>query len=241
MIKIYKVGDSTSTGETISHIYGISERSIVFNNAEGLLRWEATGDQKIFSKAVDKYYYLLGNIPSTLPQETIEPIENELASALHHAFSCEQDGEIEHVFKSVEERISLLLSPNQAKLWLVLYGLISSVFILVLLFAISKIAETIPTSVFLCGGAGVLGSTLSLMQRNTKVSINLEDGKVYIFLQATFVSILGLLSGFCLFLLSNSDLAFSFAKENVFNLMSLSVVSGFSERYIPDLFEKVSK
>lgn len=241
VIEKYKVGDTTSGGETISHIFGCNEIAIVFYNSDDLLRWETTCENNIFSTAVDKFYSLDSQIPSTLPEEIKMPIETELASALHHAFSCEKPDEIDKFFQNVEKRISLLLSPNQAKLWLVLYGLSSSVAIILLLLFISRISSSLHLNLFLCGGAGVLGSTISLMQRNTKVSINLEDGKGYIFLQAAFIPILGLFSGLCLYLLSNSDLAFSFAKNNIYNLMSLSIVAGFSERYIPDLFQKVSK
>jgi len=237
----YKVGDITSGGDTISHIFGCKDNEIVFENSEGKLRWETTCEQGIYSKAVNKFNYLYGKIPSDIPKNINDSIINDLAFALHHSFCGDSIDNVDSFFEGIEKRVLSVLSPNQAKLWLVLYSLISSITLVLILFTTYNTVEFNHRDVLLCGGAGVLGGALSLMQRNTNISINLEDGKSYIFLQAAFVPVLAMLSGFCLYLLSYSDLALGFAKDNIFNLLTLSIISGVSERFVPDLFKNATK
>lgn len=236
----YRIGYVTDAGDEISHIFGHQGDTIVFENTKGQLRWCAVCDNEIYIKSTNKYNYLSGKIPSTLPENLKNSITSDLAIALHNSFISGDPNNVDVFFKQVEERISSILSPNQAKLWLILFSLLSSVILILFLFRIFIMLDQNDSSIVLCSGAGVLGSLMSLMQRNSNITINLEDGKPYIFMQASFIPLLGLFSGLCLYFLSNSDLAFSFAKENVFNLLVLSVVAGFSERFVPDLFNSAS-
>ena len=241
MAESFKIGDTTSSGYKIDHIHGLVGNEIVFRDTSGRTRWETNCESETYSKSVTKFNYLHGKIPSDLPEKIEASIKSELAASLHHAFIGNNIEGVNTSFEVVENRILSILSPNQAKLWLILYCLISSVTLLLVLFGVHQFIKPSLQAITLCAGAGVLGGTLSLMQRNTHISINLEDGKPYIFMQAAFIPILGMLSGICLCFLSRSDLAFSFAKDNIYNLITLSVISGFSERYVPDLFQKIGK
>ncbi len=241
MSENYKIGDATPSGQEIAHIYGCQGKNIVFKTPEGLIRWSFTCDKDIYSKATNKYNHLDGKIPSTLPESIKKSIISQLAISLYNSLAADSTDNIDTSFENVEHRINSTLSPNQAKLWLILYCLFSSVVLFIILYLASRLLPQSGIYIMLCAGAGILGSALSLMQRNTKITINLEDGKQYIFLQAAFIPVLGMLSGLCLYLLSNSDLAFSFAKENIFNLLILSIIAGFSERFIPDLFKNTTQ
>ena len=96
------------------------------------------------------------------------------------------------------------------------------------------------SELLLCLGSGATGALFSLLSRNSSVEVNLQDGKIYIVIQAFTITLTGLISGLILFSFANSDLAFSFAKDNVYNLIVLSIIAGFSERFIPDLFAKTT-
>lgn len=241
MIDDYKTGALDKDGEEITYVYGKNNNIVVFECACGDIRWEFNKiERDVNLKVSAKYHYLRGKIPSTLPDTLRHSVVSELANALFNALNVKDSNDIDDAFEHIQKRISLILSPNQAKLWLILYCLLSSVGIIAFLGFLSWQLAFNSDFILLCASAGILGSVLSLMQRNSKVTVNLEDGRGYIFLQATFIPILGMMSGICLFVLSNSDLAFSFAKDNIFNLLVLSIISGFTERYIPDLFKNVS-
>ncbi len=240
MIDDYKTGGVDKDGEEITYVYGKNNNIVVFECACGDIRWEFNKiERDINLKVSAKYHYLRGKIPSTLPETLRRSVVSELANAMFNALNVKDSNDVDGAFEHIQKRITLILSPNQAKLWLILYSLFSSFTLVILLSVLSSQFE-LDRFIALCAGAGVLGSMLSFMQRNSQITVNLEEGRSYIFLQAAFIPILGMLSGVCLFVLSNSDLAFSFAKDNIFNLLVLSIFSGFSERYVPDLFKNVS-
>ena len=56
-----------------------------------------------------------------------------------------------------------------------------------------------------------------------------------------FIVFIGFVSGICLFFLSHSEFIFSFAKDNIYNLIVLGIGAGISERWIPNLFETLIK
>ncbi|WP_162618104.1 hypothetical protein [Shewanella halifaxensis] len=96
-------------------------------------------------------------------------------------------------------------------------------------------------SILACISAGCFGSLFSLLQRNSTVPLNLTGGGFYTFLQSLFICVLGALSGAALYLLCISGLALSVAKENLAMLTVFAMIAGFSERMIPDLFNKMQK
>ncbi len=238
MTKTYKIGDITKHGDEIVEILACQNKHIIFKNQTGNLKWSTDCDDETISRTTRNVHEISKKIPSNLPKNITESIQSELGTAMLLSFICSDIEEIDDYFKHLDQRVSNLLSPDQAKLWLVLFNLTATILLTLVLFIFSYISEFNLTTVIFCGLSGILGSTFSLMQRNTNISINLEHGKGYIFLQAAYISVLGMLSGFCLYLLSRSELAFSFASDNNFNLYTLSIISGFSERFIPDLFQK---
>jgi hypothetical protein len=162
---------------------------------------------------------------------------NNLALSLYNAI---QTGDIDSSFKAIRERIGTLLTPNQAKLRLILFSLLSACFMgscLLLLFISTTWSHNI---VFVASGAGIIGAVFSLMQRNRKVEIPQDNGDFYIFLQAFFVCVLGAIAGGMIYIIANSSVITLVTDENIYNLLLFSIVAGFSERTVPDLFNGIS-
>ncbi|MDO6463578.1 hypothetical protein [Pseudoalteromonas carrageenovora] len=61
----------------------------------------------------------------------------------------------------------------------------------------------------------------------------------YIILQALFTAIMGSIAGGLIYIISKSGLALSFSNDNIYSLTILSVLGGFSERMIPEIFKKL--
>jgi hypothetical protein len=237
-LKDYSIGCKTITGLKIEHIYGKSDTFIVFLCDNKRVHWEFDGeDEDGFTRAIAEYQALRNTLPIDVPKTTQENLINNLALSLYNAI---QTGDIDSSFKAIRERIGTLLTPNQAKLRLILFSLLSACFMgscLLLLFISTTWSHNI---VFVASGAGIIGAVFSLMQRNRKVEIPQDNGDFYIFLQAFFVCVLGAIAGGMIYIIANSSVITLVTDENIYNLLLFSIVAGFSERTVPDLFNGIS-
>ncbi|MCG9736066.1 hypothetical protein L1D51_19050, partial [Pseudoalteromonas shioyasakiensis] len=93
--------------------------------------------------------------------------------------------------------------------------------------------------IFICVAGGTVGAVFSILQRNNEISFDSQIPNKYIYLQASFTVMLGSISGGLVYIMSMSDLALTFANKNIYSLVLISIVSGFSERMIPELFGKI--
>lgn len=233
----YKVGDNSDNGDVIAHIYGKSSKLIVFKCHNQLIKWEYCGDNDtLYSDATGEFEALRVSIPVDTPDSIKQSIVHQLALSLYNAIN---DGDAKKAFEKVNERIASLLTPNQAKLRLILFSLMCTTILGCVLLTVYYFWND-PHRFFLAtGGAGILGAMFSLLQRNTEVRIPQDNGDFYIFLQALFTCILGLLSGLFVYLFSKSDFPLAVSGENVYSILIISIIAGFSERLIPDLFDGV--
>lgn len=233
----YKVGETSDNGDVIAHIYGKSSELIVFRCDKQLIKWEYCGDNDtLYSAATGEFEALRVSIPVDTPDKIKQSIVHQLALSLYNAIN---DGDAKKAFEKVNERIASLLTPNQAKLRLILFSLMCTTILGILLLTIYYFWSDPHRLLFATGGAGILGAMFSLLQRNTEVKIPQDNGDFYIFLQALFTCVLGLLSGMFIYLFSKSDFPLAVSGENVYSILIISIIAGFSERLIPDLFDGV--
>lgn len=240
-MKQYKKGDETSSGIIIEKIINYSPTAQVYLREDGEIGYEFESLVPVVSSALDKYDEINSHISSELPQDLLIKTKCSLGAALFHASFAKTPEDTFKCFDSIESRVKNIKTPNQAKTILVLFNLLFT--FLVLFFSIMAYIYYTPSYgiVFLCVGSGSFGALFSILQRNSEITLNLTGGIKYTILQAGFITILGGMSGCVIYLVSMSDLAFSFASDNTFTLVTLAIIAGFSERLIPDLFEKIEK
>lgn len=237
---IYTLGDKSLSGHEIVSIFGDTGKIAVLDTKDGI-RWEMS-DAPLFQSVIFENYHKYHNaIPSSISYELYKSISCQLAAALFLALTARSEDEAIKAFDDVKERLKKTMTPNQARMFLFGFTILSSLTLVLLTYAIADFSNVIHKHLALCSMAGILGSTLSALQRSRTLEISEDEGIVFILFQAIIISMIGLLSGVSIYIVSNSELAFSFAKDNIYNLLTISVVAGFTERFIPDLFSKVSQ
>lgn len=240
-IEDYKKGDTSNLGYLIDHIYGKNQVAIVFSDKENTVSWETDGVKVNQRKVSKKYCQIRAKIKDEIPLELKSNISTSLAIALHNAFSSEDDDEALSHFTTIENSVDMLLTPAEAKSKLIIHSLWFSLLLSTIFISIFSFWKNPISIIFACSAAGIFGSLFSLLQRNTSYKIDLRSGEFYIFLQAIFIIILGAISGATIYLLVKSNLIFGFASTNVHALLVLSIISGFSERLVPNLFDRIEK
>lgn len=238
----YKRGDTSLSGAIIETIYCAEPDSIVFMTKSGAVSWEyLSKNGKIADRAATRLNEVRELIPNDLDKHISSKITVSLCNVFFSALNSSSIEACNECFIGIEERVTKLKTPYQIKSIFILYSILFS-------FLLSTISANLYfftslnfKAIFISISCGCVGSLFSVMQRNDKLNLNVLLSTRYIILQASFTALLGCISGGIVYLLSNSGLALSFINDNVYSLAIVSIVGGFSERMIPEVFSKLDK
>jgi len=189
-----------------------------------------------------EYQKLQSLIPQDIGRELSISIKRELGAAF---FSALTDMESEHkpeYFKSVSEKISRIKSAQQSKMLSVSIMIVLAVIFSSALSVIQYQTKLLVPNwypMFLAASFGCIGSMFSVLQRSDQIAVTELFYWRYCLLDSFIKLASGMFSGVILILLVKSDLAFGFAKNDLFITLLLSLISGFSERFIPDVLRQV--
>ncbi|MCO7209091.1 hypothetical protein [Pseudoalteromonas sp. CnMc7-37] len=232
----YKNGDKSLCGEIIKTIYCSSTNCIVFKTGRGTTSWEYhVNNEEIEHRAVLKFSQLLNDLDSNPHEGVLSGLCNVFLAALN----TNTIEECDKCFADIEKRIKNLKTPYQIKSIYILFTFIFTIFLSTVLIGTYYLLDVSFKLLFLSIAGGAVGALFSILQRNNEIKFDSQIDNKYIYLQASFTVMLGSISGGTIYLLSMSDLALSFASKNVHSLIILSIVSGFSERMVPELFGKI--
>lgn len=240
----YKIGDISQNGLKITSIIDTSERVIVFWDSRNGISYEYQDILVNPNLIINKYKELNGKISFEFPSNHKDRLKGRLASCLFSALSEKSDADGLNHFENIYEDIKTLKSPAEMKAFFIVLSIVScSVMALVLggVFLLLGANTNSWSFVTICGSSGTIGSLFSLLQRNKEIDIELTTQNTFVFMQVISHVFFGAFAGGILFVASKGDLAFGFANENVYALITLSIIAGFSERFIPDMFNKVVK
>ncbi|WP_417671598.1 hypothetical protein [Pseudoalteromonas tetraodonis] len=238
----YKEGDVSESGNTIKIIRCVTSDVIVFESTDGSTIWEYRNrDGAIADKASIKFAEINEMLPSGIDEEIESKLHISLCNVFFSAINAETLEECEKCFDVIEKRIKNFKTPYQIKSMYIFCTIIFTVIISAALVVIYNYSNISFKSVFICIATGAIGALFSILQRNDEIKLDIRIPNNYIYLQSMFTVLLGSISGGIIYLLAMSDLAFSFASENIHSLAILSIMSGFSERMIPELFNKIDK
>ncbi|EKO3660534.1 hypothetical protein M3906_003452 [Vibrio metschnikovii] len=240
MRDIYSVGDNSETGEEILHVFGDTGHIAVLATERGI-RWEVRSRPDFDGVVFKKYHQIRNSLPSTLEEWYLHDINDQLAASLFNALTANTEAEAIELFSEVEDRALTIRTPNQTRLHYYGYTLCVATLIGIILFSLSQFFTGTTQLVLLCAIGGLVGSVLSTLQRSNVIDIPDDEKKRYIFFQAIVTIAIGSISGGVVYILSYSDIALSFAKDNLYNLFTISLVAGFAERLIPDIFSQVGR
>lgn len=105
-------------------------------------------------------------------------------------------------------------------------------------FLCTSISNEMLKTVILCSLAGIIGATVSILQRSSDVKPEpFSSGGLLAFQGATRV-FLGIVFGALVPICAKANIALGLADDNLFALFIVAFFSGINERFIPDLIKK---
>tara|TARA_R110001583_G_scaffold78317_2_gene212360 strand:- start:87 stop:1157 length:1071 start_codon:yes stop_codon:yes gene_type:complete len=105
-------------------------------------------------------------------------------------------------------------------------------------FLCTSTSSDIVKTIILCSLAGIIGSTVSILQRSSDVKPEpFSSGGLLAFQGATRV-FLGVVFGALVPICAEANIALGLANDNLFALFIVAFFSGINERFIPDLIKK---
>lgn len=106
------------------------------------------------------------------------------------------------------------------------------------LYKTTSLHDTIYGKLLLCSIAGVIGSIVSILQRNQTIDVEPFSSKWLLSFQGLTRLILGMIFGCAVLIAAKANIALGLASSNIYAISILAFVSGLNERFIPDLLEK---
>ena len=239
-----KVGDLTPSGATVESILGDSTRVTVFTTSDQQLRWsyrDANGNDADvpveYSPAVAKFNFLMETIRAIVPKKHKRPCYILLGKALFSAFSVSSDKAMDCLVDVEKYVHQLTLSHARAiyVVWCMGLTALVSICMTALLHGTSVKHE-----LYFYGALfGLIGACISVTPRARSLDVDWTLDRWALLLQATVRVTLGLLFGAVFVLACRADFLFGAFKMNHVAVFLLSLVAGFSERMIPDLFARL--
>ena len=244
--KNYKEGDTSELGIPIFKIIGISEHIVVYFDDEYALVYEFEKEEVTTDAAEVNIHCqsLKQEIPEGIPDRLLRELRRELGHCLFNALKAPDLETSRKLFEPFNAKLSVIKSPEYAAIEYISISLIISVIFtlpLISMYFYFNSANWEWAIVFVCSIAGIFGSLFSVLQRNISCELDLKASRGLVVMQSMSRVMSGMLAALILYLASNSNIALGFASDNQYALMLFCVLAGFSERLIPDLFNKLEE
>lgn len=188
--------------------------------------------------AVAEFNQLLSFSTSTLSKKDQRLVNPQLAHSLSIAFNSQENEDVLRGFKKVENFINIRANSN-THFWYIFYNSVLFFLIcivLLLLYFYSDISK-----VFVVGAAGgLVGAFLSILTRIDQLALDILAPFRNVFLQGYSRLLVGIISGLFIIVASRSNLILGTYSESIYSLVVFCLISGFSERFVPDLISTIS-
>jgi hypothetical protein len=163
-----------------------------------------------------------------------------LGKCLHRALDSSPASENESFFAGVVASNSVL-AAQAVRFSYVLYCLIALAITIATVFSFNKwIADTLVWQTPISTGLfGAVGATFSVLHRIKKLEIDWRASKNVIAIEAGARILVGYFFGVFFYLACQADLILGAIKDNPSAIFVFATIAGFSERFIPQLIEKL--
>lgn len=237
----YHDGDVCHGRSIINILCQNTENIVFFSDDENIVYFHNELAEGINIRDItDIYRDLIAKIPIDAPVEYIKIVKKSIGASLFNALNSENKKDIKKSFKRAKRLVKNLHNSYQAKLYFISSEIIYTS-IIGILFYFQLYPWRFSYNFILCGVLGSVGTLFSLLQRNQDINICLFSPKRMIFLESFIRSISGFLGGLIIFIVIKSNLILGLVKGNEYAMYTLSLISGFSERFIPEIFGKIKE
>jgi hypothetical protein len=210
----------------------------IYRVKDDLIQWSHSKLPESLRKPVEDFNALQSLATSVLPKSQRKSVSRLLSASLSSAFRQE----------SVADDVDLFEKPRKF-----IHSQIES-YLKIKIFYVSLFTTIAMLILFLCGylyfnsglvyfaaaSAGILGVMVSSLQRNNKTSIDPYTSPLGLYSEGISRIFIGVVFGLFIIFCAYSELALAPFKEDIYALVCFAFISGFSERFVPDLMSSVA-
>ena len=237
----YKKGDLTEAGEVICQIIGSCPYFIVYQGKDVGVRWEVD-DNAIpahLNTCLERYDTIDHLIYFDTPRKERTSYSISNGSALFLSVTSEDDESRLDSFELIYGRIFNAIQTRGRISYVVASTILTTIISLIvcLVYLIYPSHSLFP---FLLGwGMGSIGALLSIYHRCNSIVVSPKSCRAqHGFLGVSRV-ILGSISGMLFVVLVKANLLMGVLEQSIASISILSALSGFSERYFPNLMNNL--
>lgn len=237
-----KIGENCPTGATVKSILGQSSRAVVYTTEDNQLRWNYAENDGVvpgeLSSAVSRFDALMSEIKVFAPEKHKTECFTLLGKALFSSLNGDPSPAAVKNFDQVEAYLHRL-AQQTTRTNFVLQCMVATLAYSTVVLAILHLGY-FPHEVYAyCSVFGAIGACVSVMQRAKDIDIDWTLNGKSLFVQSSVRVSLGLLFGAIFALACKANFLFGAFNEVNEALYLLSIVAGFSERMIPELFSRL--
>ena len=241
----YKVGDKGASGQEIESILGQSARIVVYTTVDKHLRWECDDENDdvnaVCVRALPEFNELMADIARHVPKALKKHAYHQLGKALFSAVDAVDADRAPALFAPLRRfvRQKALIT---ARIRYVVAGL-TTVSVALLALGLAYLFCDCEARVLYLKGTfmGVLGACVSIVQRTGAADLEPFVRREYLFLQGFSRVILGAAFGFFTVFAVQANIVMGFAQDSNPTLFVLCFVAGVSERFVPELIQRIER
>ncbi len=237
-----RVGGECTTGQIVASILGQSTKVTVFTTTDNHLRWryhENHGDlPDDYIAIVSDFDSLMTEIRTYVPEHNRPEAYMLLGKALFGAINSTVLKSSAHYFDHVRHFISQL-STQRARFIYIMCALGVAVCAIAILLGVGYFWFSKSVVYFYGAVFGGAGAAVSVMQRSKDLELDNRLPTPSICMQASIRILLGSVFGVIFIFASKANLLMGTISTDLHSLCVFSLVSGFSERFIPDLIDRL--
>lgn len=237
-----KIGEPDPHGSIVNSVLGQSASVAVYTTTDEQLRWNYTANNGTIPAtkhpAISKFDSLMSEIKTVAPPKYKQECFALLGKALFAALDTDAKGVDPNTFESLEIFLHRLAQQRTRTSYVFLCMFITAVSCTAALLVIHN-AQTLHVTYFYAAVFGSIGACISVMQRANNIDIDWTLDHLGLALQAISRISLGALFGAIFVIACKYQILLGAFAENIGALYLFAMVAGFSERMIPELFERL--
>jgi hypothetical protein len=237
-----KVGEKCPAGSMVKSILGQSARVAVYTTEDGQLRWNYTDNDGnvpgALAASLLKFDTLMSEIKIFAPEKHRTECYTLLGKALFSALNSEPSDASLNSFDQVSAHLYRLAQQTTRTNFVLQCMTITFIYSAPILIALHWTTTAHKTYIY-CAVFGAVGACISVMQRASDIDIDWTLNGKSLLVQSGVRITLGLVFGSIFVLACKADFLLGAFKHNEEALLFLSIVAGFSERMIPELFSRL--
>lgn len=215
-----------------------SEYSI-WVDARNMVNFSHLGSMDHFPFVHAKFTELRAQGSSFIAQGSRFEFSEQLGAALAVALKTAVDDNPD-VFQDVKDLLSKTIDSSLRTRFSFFTITSASFLLVVLLYLFNALPETLSMYIPAISG-GILGAFISVQERSRTIKCDISDPGRTLMTQAFIRIVLGGIFGFIGFLISKNATVLSGFNSSIPAIILLGVISGFSERLIPEILQKIEK